>query len=644
MARILSLALLLVWCDSGFSQNPPVKFGDIPMEDLQMVSYDKDSSAAAVFLLDYGEAIERFDAGRWATLLTINRQIRIKILKKEGLSWATASISLFHKGKIDESVSRLRASAYILENGKIVKTTLSNANVFREAFDQHYDIQKFTIPGVKVGSVIEYTYTTSSGFNLSFPDWQFQRTVPVRWSEYWALIPPAFVYEKYMQGYVPVKVYEVKRGAAGENAFHWISKDIPAFKQEPFMTNEKDYVSKINFQLTTFDSPGAFQEIMGSWDKLNERLLADEDFGKVISKSGFLKDKVTELTEAMTDPLQRLETIHSYVKQNMEWNKTRDIYSENLKKAVELKRGTSADINLMLASMLDKAGFDVDMVLLSTRDHGFIRKEYPASRQFNYVICSAKIGGKTLLLDATEKYLPLTYLPERCLNGQGLIISNKNSGWVDLAPKTKSKTITSADFELDEKGELKGKLTFTRDGYDAFKMRSEYNLKGEEEYVKFFLGSRAWHIEKTEFAYIKDLSKPVQEVHDMTINEHVTIAGDFIYLNPFVYSQTPNNPFKPETREFPVDFGSLSEKMYLCKIKLPEGFSVEELPSSKIFALPDNAARFTYNAVLVGNAISITSSLQINKSLFLPSVYPDLREFYSQVVAKQTEQIVLKRK
>jgi len=36
--------------------------------------------------------------------------------------------------------------------------------------------------------------------------------------------------------------------------------------------------------------------------------------------------------------------------------------------------------------------------------------------------------------------------------------------------------------------------------------------------------------------------------------------------------------------------------------------------------------------------------LQINKSLFIQDEYPHLREFYNRVVAKQAEQIVLKKK
>lgn len=294
--------------------------------------------------------------------------------------------------------------------------------------------------------------------------------------------------------------------------------------------------------------------------------------------------------------------------------------------------------------MLDKAGFEVDMVLLSTRDHGFVRQQYPALRQFNYAIVSAKLGDKAWLLDATEKYLPYTLLPERCLNGAGLVVSARNSGWVDLASRRKARTVTTSDFSVSARGDLNGKLSFTRDGYDAFEMRRSYYSKGEDKYVKDFFGSRDWHLFKVEFAEVADLNKEVTEAYDITVSEHASVSGDIIYINPFMAEKQNENPFKAKKREYPVDFGSASEKIYLLKLTLPDGYVIDEVPSGKIIALPNNGARFSYNTATIGNVINITSSLQINKSLFLQNEYANLREFFSQVVAKQAEQIVLKKK
>ncbi len=84
------------------------------------------------------------------------------------------------------------------------------------------------------------------------------------------------------------------------------------------------------------------------------------------------------------------------------------------------------------------------MVLLSTRDHGFVRRKYPMRRQFNYSVCRAKLGDKYIFLDATERLLPMGVLPDRCLNGEGLVISATAHGWVKLESKAKARTVVSA--------------------------------------------------------------------------------------------------------------------------------------------------------------------------------------------------------
>jgi hypothetical protein len=106
------------------------------------------------------------------------------------------------------------------------------------------------------------------------------------------------------------------------------------------------------------------------------------------------------------------------------------------------------------------------------------------------------------------------------------------------------------------------------------------------------------------------------------------------------------NPYKAETRNYPVDYGSLVELVYMCKVRIPKGFMVEEAPESRIMMLPGNAARYIYNVATASDSewITITSSLQINRNIFLQQEYPNLREFYNQVVAKQAEQIVFKKK
>lgn len=454
MIKFCQLIAAILFTNFCWAQKSPVKFGDIPMSDLQMTVYEKDSSAAAVILADYGEAYLSVTAV--SATLNFERHVRIKILNNDGLKWGDVSINLFHNSSSDERVSALKAVTYNLENGKVVESKLSKDGIFKEKFNRFLNVQKFTMPNVKVGSVIEYSYTLISEFVTEFPNWQFQYDIPVRYSEFWARIPSFFVYEKYMQGYLAPTKYEVvpKQNANyDESAYHWIIQDVPAFKEEPYMTSESDYVSKINFALSYTKFPNQpIKEIMGSWEKLAQQLQASDAFGGTVSGSNFLKKDVQAIIAGISDETKKLDTIYKYVKTTLEWDGTKDYLAGNLKKIFESRKGTAGDINLALAAMLDKAGFDVDLILLSTRDHGFIREQYPMERQFNYVICSVDIGEKNILLDATERFLPLGVLPERCLNGRGLMISKTKYGWVSLEPKVKSRTVVNADFTLADDG------------------------------------------------------------------------------------------------------------------------------------------------------------------------------------------------
>lgn len=188
-----------------------------------------------------------------------------------------------------------------------------------------------------------------------------------------------------------------------------------------------------------------------------------------------------------------------------------------------------------------------------------------------------------------------------------------------------------------------GKINISRDGYFGYSMRKEYLKKGEETYIKDFTHTLSWLVEKSGFQNIEKLGEAVKENYDFIHQDNVGNA-DVLYINPILYLRQDENPFKLDARQYPVDFGSASEQTLICRLTIPEGFQPEELPVSKVMALPNNAGKYVYNVQHNGNIINVTSTLSINQPLFTQESYPNLREFYNLVVAKQAEQIVLKKK
>lgn len=652
------------------AQKPPIKFGDVPLEQVKMKRYDKDTTAAAVVLTDFGESAIDYSADK-GFFIKFDRIRRIKILTKDGYDWGNHTVMLYRQGSNREDLGSLKAVTYNLENGKVVETKMSKDAVFEEDQDDNWTAVKLALPNVKEGSVVEITYRVTSPYIFNFQDWDFQSTIPIAWSEYRTRIPEYFNYRRIMKGYLSASINENKqeykyfnihtrvqtstksivstkgvdeRVDYTENYNRLVVQDAPAFKEEPYITTYRDYVSGIIFELNTFKLPNEAPEIFNdSWEKLNDDYLKRESFGGVLRGSNFLKDHVEIATAGGADPKEKAGAIYSYVRNLVEWNGDYRKVPGNLKNVIEKKKGSSADINMMLVAMFLKAGLNANPVFISTRDHGFIRKELPVASQFNYVIAAVEVDGKTYLLDATDRTLPMNILPKRCLNGEGFVISSTSPGWIAITP-TKSRASANLDLVLAEDGTMKGKAQLSNDGYFGQQARKNYFRKGEDEYVAETKKDTGWEIESKSFENQEKLSEPMKEVYEVNLNEHLQAAGTTMYINPLFVNRLESNPFQSETRAYPVDYGSPEDQIFLLKLTLPEGWAVEEMPQPKVLVLPANSGRYTYSISQNGNVINVLSQLTINKVLWSFDDYKPLRDFYTQVVAKQAEQIVLKKK
>ena len=140
-----------------------------------------------------------------------------------------------------------------------------------------------------------------------------------------------------------------------------------------------------------------------------------------------------------------------------------------------------------------------------------------------------------------------------------------------------------------------------------------------------------------------DLSNPIIENYEFTTNNAVEIIGDKMYFSPFLFFATTENPFKQETREYPIDFVFPNQDKFNITIKIPDGYVVETLPQPKAIAMPDDTANFKYIISNTPNQIQILYILNINQAIINSIDYEALKNFYKEIVTKQTEKIVLKK-
>ena len=641
-----------------------------------MKTYPHDSSASAVVLADYGEAYFTY-SNQKGFQLNLDRLTRIKILNKNGLEYANQQVALYHRANFaKEEIKNLKATTYNLEGNKIKKYKIDGDGIYKEAYNENIDLIKFTLPNVKEGSVIEFKYTVKSDFIYNLFTWEFQSGIPVQWSEFRARIPQYFQYKNLMGGFLPVTLAETtpykdsfsyrykendgemgKGSVRGERvqtatgvlkpegiAYRWVMEKAPAIKQEAYITTIKDYLSKIEFELSFTQYPGDVgKAYSSSWEKLADKFLKDMRFGGQLGRATYLKDVVAPL-QAQASGADLVGLIVQYAKQNFHYNGRERVYTQDgVKKAFEKKEGNAAEINLLLTLMLREAGFQANPVILSTRSHGRVNPVIPLEQDFNFVVAHLKLDEGEILLDATSSSLPVGMLPYECLNQQGRLISESFTTWVPLLSNELFKEASQVELSLSATGGLTGQMTRKHEGFSAVNNRKEYQEKGEEKYLKEEYSDRGWIIDEFSIENSESLSDELVEKLSFHGQGNVTVAGDRMYFKPLLLESETENPFKLEQRNFPVDLGCPIEDLSMVRIKLPDGYTVEEVPEPLVLALPDKSGTFRYVISQAGNELTIVNSLKFAKPIYMPAEYPALKQFYDMIMAKQAEQVVLKK-
>jgi hypothetical protein len=653
--KIIQLVALVCFVTTGAmaQERPEVKYGKVNADDFKTV-YTTDSSADAVVIYENG--LIEFGMDDTGFKMIKRYHVRYKILKRSGTERGIIKIQLTkHSGNNVELVRSFDGCTYNLENGKVIASKLKNESVFHEHVSGDFYQDKMSMPNLKEGSIFEYRYVLETPYSIqSNPDvWYFQKDIPVAWSEYEVLAPIYLTYRNVTGGYLKFFINKKENGRTNlssgldlqATSYQYAVKDIPSLHEEKFITSRKDYLSKVNFELISVAVPGhPIENYADTWDNVTKTALKDYNFGEYLHQKKFLKDIVQELSQ-IKDTVKKINAAFEYISKNIKWNnKNALVPFKDLSEVFENKTGNSAEINVMLVNLLKSLGFDANIVVLSTRGNGEINELFPMMGQFNYTIACVTLKGKDILMDATDPFTKPGMLPAYCLTGVGRLMKEKNARFVSLQPTEKDARFEMLTASLNPaSGEITGHTVISKGGYEAREIREQIQEKGEENLVKEFKKSNTeWEVKNFKLENKDNLSEPVKLSFDFNFSENIAAAT--IYLNPMLSGKIASNPFAEQNRIYPVDLMVASDNMYVATIKIPEGYTVEELPKAATVALPDNLGKFSYMINIVGTDIKVSSRITLNEYYFAPGEYELLKNFYDLIVEKHAEQLVLKKK
>jgi len=364
--RPILIVLISIICINQ-SLKPQVykkKISKISITDFKNNKCPLDENANAYYIFDHGDSYFNYadtkvrsndaESRGKGFQLYFTRHMRIHILSNKVVDISNFEIPLYSYGD-EEKITNLKATTYNLEAGKIIKTKLKQSDIIKEETNDYWNTVKFAMPQVKEGSIIDIEYTIKSDHYFNLREWHFQYSIPVMKSSYYVRIPEYFVYKHTQKGYYPIKFekgtkpgkivityFEKTQNMTSnqntynrtidflENIYYYSAENIPAFIGESFLRTSQNYLSKIEFELEMTDFPNQSQYYYStSWEKINEKLLDNDYFGRTLKRDNHLEEDAENLVNSGAQDELLIANALELIKNRIHWDGIQTKYVNN---------------------------------------------------------------------------------------------------------------------------------------------------------------------------------------------------------------------------------------------------------------------------------------------------------------------------
>lgn len=647
--RSICIIFLLFSIHSIHAQNyDTIEFGKPLPSEIGDFIYTKDSTVAAVIMYEKGVTTVK-DINNYLRLVTTVHK-KIKVIDPKKFGDAVVDIEFYITNNHNQKVTNLKA---ITHNG--MQQTFVNSNaIFTKDIDGRWKSVSFTFPGIKAQSLLEYTYDLESTSYQNL-EWIFQEEFPKLYSEYISEIPGNFDYRIALRGsqklfsrdnFIKKSCFSLPGAGKPADCYYnkFVMKDIPAFYEEEYMLSKHNYISRIEYELKeTYSLDGHKTEYTTNWDDVDETIRYDSNTGKQLKHQSFFEGNLPPELLTTVDPLEKAKGIYYFIQKHFTWNGSYRVFQDiDVKEAYENGAGTLSEINLGLLNALQAANIEAYLTLSSTRSFAIPNQLYPVLTDFNYVMAYLKVGNESYFLDATDKYNSFGLLPFRAMNHVARIMNFKQgSYWQPIDPYAKNQMYFSTKAKISSEGNLIGDVQEISSGFFGSNVRKDRNSQDLESYLKEKAGSLEITNYKSE--NLLELELPMKESYTFQKDLEI-IDGEYFIYPYFLMDYFDENPFKAQSRDFPIDLGYPFNFNYLMSIELDEGWTTSFLPEARSFKLPNDLGVCSIAYSEINGAVTLRLNVQLSQAHMSSDYYEVLKTFYAKVVeAKTKEPIILKK-
>ncbi|MBR1538820.1 MAG: hypothetical protein IJ636_04860 [Bacteroidales bacterium] len=626
--------------------------------EIDLTVYPRDSSAAAVLL--YRNYTVRIGISATAQL---NRTVwvhdRWKILKEAGKDVADYEIVYSTNLEDREVVSGIKVTTFNRgADGKVQQTKMSKKSQFNKKYADNLNKISFAAEDIREGSVVEVSFEVQSP-TITIPDIYLQRSdYPVNKIDVEVTYADYFTYNRVTRGFLSADFRQkienetIATPATGLLSFgmyhdYFTAVDVPVMKDEPYCYCPEQFMLSVCYDLRSVSIPGVLtQDFNAGWTDVDRRF-AESGLLTQFKQKYRDADALKALVSGKETADEKIVAVWQYILKQVKWNQEIQLLPQDNKQTLKEGTGSSADMNALMASALNSAGLVAEPVLVKSRKSGALLDFHISSSEFTTFILRIQApDGTVRYLDASRKDSFLDVLPPVYLVTRGRLLHLDGHGeWVDLTaiPVTNALTQVVRLSLLPQEGLAKGSAEISASNQVAYAVKSHY---------RSFDTPEAW-IEDTENDEgIEVIGMSLDEPDKLGNVAHVTytfekpvdLAGDYLYIRPFLSAWHDAQAFRNEKRKLPVEFPYKERINYMCLVEIPEGYAVDQLPATTRGSMPAaGGSAYLIQCQQVGSHIQLSFRADMNVLLLQENDYPDFREFWEHLCKTEESVIVLKK-
>lgn len=630
--------LLLLTCLPATA--PAADFPPVSAAEKAMTKVDWDPTAPAVVLFEEAE-LHFMDYPKEVSSY-MDVRVRIKILKEEGKGYGEAVI--YHSAY--ERLSKLEGRV-LQPDGTVVE--LADEHIFQERRSRARDAfaTKISFPGVQVGSILDYSYTTRWDTYLFLQPWYFNNSVPTLRSRISYFKPKNMALQPWAVQTGRAE-FQVEQSATPKgNLIQVTLENVPSVPDEPVSFPKEDLASKFMMVTKEVASGGRVLPILDSWNTIGD-LFEREFYGPFRRKGRKAKAKAKELTTGLKDPRAKAEALFRFVRDEIRTDTVSWIVvgEKGLDRVLEDRSGGYGEKAVLLQAMLDAAGIDSELVWAADRREGRIDTKVANPWWFETVLVQAEIGKDTVYLDPCDPRAGFGHLapyhegmPALVLRRKPEVVTLPETAWEENA------RLAEVGFEIDEEGRLTGSGVVRYSGHHAW---ARTGVGGsDEERLEIWEERLAEDFEGFDISDLEISEQPDQrrlEVSFTLTQREEEVLGDEVTLLPSRPLGPIDQPFdlEPHLRRTPVQFGFADRDEIRLRLRWPEGWEIEALPEAADYANESGAVSTSVTVDEAERRIDYSRRFDIHTQEFVGGIaYTSVRNLYSVVERNDAQALVL---